>query len=83
MTHQTAVLLIAAAFALLGVFAAWKKGLGWRTGAVMSASALVLCMMGARLFYIAVCDLTGAGFYGPLFPDDPYSYAFGGGVGQG
>ena len=80
MSHESAVILIAAAFAVLGLAAACRRGLGWKCGAVMSASALVLCMAGARFFYIAVCDLTGAGFYGPLFPDDPYSYAFGGGV---
>ena len=80
LSHQTAVIAICFVMYALHVTAAVKKGLRWHTGVMMSSAALLLCMICARLYYIAAWDLVGAGFFGPLFPQDPYSYAFGGGV---
>lgn len=78
LTYETAVILVCILSSLLCVgLAVWRK-LGWQTGLGMSALSLLLCMLCARGFYILVCS-TG-GFWGPLFPAQPYYYSFGGGV---
>lgn len=80
LTYELAVLLACALGAALTVRAAVRSRLGVRAGLVMCACALVCCLLGARGFYILVCDLTGPGFFGDVFPLEPYFYAFGGGV---
>lgn len=79
-SYETAVIAVCIALCVPAVIAAVRSRLGWATGAVMSALSLCLCLLGARLFYILVCDLTGAGYWGPFLAREPYFYAFGGGV---
>lgn len=57
-----------------------RRGLGWRTGALLGALSLALCMVCARAYAILVGELPGLGYFGPFFSDMPYDYAFGGGV---
>jgi len=79
-TYETAIAVICA-LSCLGLMAASVRcKLGWISGAVMSVLSACLCMLCARGYYILVCDLTDMGFWGPVFPQEPYFYAFGGGV---
>lgn len=80
LTYELAVLLICILGAAITLFAAAKSRLGVRAGAILCICALVCCTVCARGFYILVCDLTGPGFFGDVFPLEPYFYAFGGGV---
>ena len=80
LTYELAVLLICVLGAALTLFASVRSRLGWRTGVILCLTALIACVLCARGFYILVCDLTGAGFFGEAFPLEPYFYAFGGGV---
>ena len=80
LTHEMAVGLVCAAACALAVVSAVRAKLGWLTGVWMSALSLILCLLGARVFYIAAADLPGAGYWGPFFSELPYDYAFGGGV---
>ena len=80
LTHAMAVGLVCAAACALTVASAVRAKLGWKAGAWMSALSLILCLLGARAYYIAVADLPGAGYWGPFFSELPYDYAFGGGV---
>lgn len=80
LTHEMAVGIVCAAACVLTVTSAVRAKLGWLAGVWMSAFSLILCLLGARGYYIAVADLTGAGYWGPFFSELPYDYAFGGGV---
>ncbi len=79
-TYGLLVLLACTLGEILTLASAVRCRMGWRSGALMCVNATVLCLLSARFFYILVCDLTGAGLFGELFPQEPYFYAFGGGV---
>ena len=78
--YMAAAVLAALVTNVLLIRSAIRSRLGCKSGVWMSLLSLVLCVVGARLYYILTCDLMGAGFFGPLFPVDPYSYAFSGGI---
>ena len=78
LTYETAVILVCIlSVVLCAGLAVWRK-LGWQTGLGMGALSLLLCMLCARGYYLLVCGK--GGFWGSLFPAQPYYYAFGGGI---
>lgn len=80
LNHEMAVGIVCAVMCAVTVALSVRAGLGWLSGVWMSGLSLLLCLLGARLYYIAVADLPGAGYWGPFFSEYPYDYAFGGGV---
>lgn len=80
MTYEIAVGIIGAVACVGLMAAAVRAKLGWINGAVMCVLALVLCQLGARGLYVLVCELPGGGYMGPWLAQEPYVYAFGGGV---
>ncbi len=80
--YEWALVLITVSMSLLALWVARRQKLGWPTGLWMSIGCPLLCLLCARVYYLAVSSVSGMWlFWGNGFlPREPYDYAFGGGV---
>lgn len=65
---------------LVGLTEFWRNHLPVRTWLCTAVLSLVLCVLGARMYYILVHDVLGYGFEGSFFVAEPYYHAFCGAV---
>lgn len=80
--YEWALVLITASMSLLALWVARRQKLCWPAGLWMAMGCPVLCLLCARVYYLAVSSVSGMWlFWGNCFlPREPYDYAFGGGV---
>lgn len=80
--YEWALVLITASMSLLALWVARRQKLCWPAGLWMAMGCPVLCLLCARVYYLAVSSVSGVWlFWGNgFFPREPYDYAFGGGV---